>query len=110
VSQPTEPQALHDGLATAVRRHLGAPGEVRALVRLTGSATKATWSFDAAAPLVPSESSNPPWVRRVRGPDVGSHDRRVRKPLRVVSSTTVRDSRPFACRSLPRLISAQSIS
>src|SRR5262249_11053367 len=30
-------------------RHLGAPGEVRALARLTGGATKLTWSFDADA-------------------------------------------------------------
>ena len=34
-------------LAAAVRRHLGAPGEVRELTRLTGGATKLTWSFDA---------------------------------------------------------------
>ena len=38
---------VQDRLAAAVRRHLGAPGEVRALVRLTGGATKVTWSFDA---------------------------------------------------------------
>jgi aminoglycoside phosphotransferase (APT) family kinase protein len=43
----TERQALQDKLEAAVRRHLGAPGEVRELVRLTGGATKATWSFDA---------------------------------------------------------------
>ncbi len=34
-------------LSAALRRHLGPPGEVRALARLTGGATKATWSFDA---------------------------------------------------------------
>ncbi|MGH9888926.1 MAG: phosphotransferase family protein [bacterium] len=33
-------------LAAVVQRHLG-PGEVRALTRLTGGATKITWSFDA---------------------------------------------------------------
>lgn len=43
----TERQAFQDKLAAAVRRHLGAPGEVRELVRLTGGATKVTWSFDA---------------------------------------------------------------
>jgi aminoglycoside phosphotransferase (APT) family kinase protein len=39
--------AFQQRLEAAVRRHLGPPGEVRALVRLTGGATKATWSFDA---------------------------------------------------------------
>jgi aminoglycoside phosphotransferase (APT) family kinase protein len=34
-------------LATAIRRHLGPPGEIRNLARLTGGATKLTWSFDA---------------------------------------------------------------
>jgi aminoglycoside phosphotransferase (APT) family kinase protein len=34
-------------LEAAVRRHLGPPGEVRDLARLTGGATKLTWSFDA---------------------------------------------------------------
>jgi aminoglycoside phosphotransferase (APT) family kinase protein len=34
-------------LGAAVRRHLGAPGEIRELARLTGGATKLTWSFDA---------------------------------------------------------------
>ena len=43
----SERAPVHDALEAAVRRHLGAPGEVRALVRLTGGATKATWSFDA---------------------------------------------------------------
>jgi len=43
----TEHDAVQHKLEAAVRRHLGAPGEVRALVRLTGGATKATWSFDA---------------------------------------------------------------
>ena len=40
-------EAIQHHLAAAVRRHLGPPGEVRDLVRLTGGATKATWSFDA---------------------------------------------------------------
>jgi aminoglycoside phosphotransferase (APT) family kinase protein len=43
----TEREAFQRTLEAAVRRHLGAPGEVRDLVRLTGGATKATWSFDA---------------------------------------------------------------
>jgi aminoglycoside phosphotransferase (APT) family kinase protein len=42
-----EVHEIHDRLAAAVRRHLGAPGEVRDLARLTGGATKRTWSFDA---------------------------------------------------------------
>lgn len=40
-------RAFQPTLEAAVRRHLGAPGEVRELVRLTGGATKVTWSFDA---------------------------------------------------------------
>ena len=43
----TEPAAFAQALAAAVRRRLGAPGEIRDLVRLTGGATKLTWSFDA---------------------------------------------------------------
>jgi aminoglycoside phosphotransferase (APT) family kinase protein len=43
----TDAANLASALAAAVRRHLGAPGEIRDLVRLTGGATKATWSFDA---------------------------------------------------------------
>ncbi len=43
----TEHDAVQHKLEAAVRRHLGAPGEVRSLVRLTGGATKATWAFDA---------------------------------------------------------------
>lgn len=43
----TEREAFQHKLEAAVRRHLGAPGEVRALVRLTGGAIKTTWSFDA---------------------------------------------------------------
>jgi aminoglycoside phosphotransferase (APT) family kinase protein len=38
---------LQHRLEAVVRRQLGAPGDVRDLVRLTGGATKATWSFDA---------------------------------------------------------------
>ena len=34
-------------LSAAVTRHLGPPGEVRDLTRLTGGATKTTWAFDA---------------------------------------------------------------
>jgi aminoglycoside phosphotransferase (APT) family kinase protein len=53
----TERDAIRPRLEAAVRRHLGAPGEVRELVRLTGGATKTTWSFDAvvgeaALPLI----------------------------------------------------------
>jgi len=43
----TEHDALHGALEAVVRTQLGAPGEVRDLVRLTAGATKATWSFDA---------------------------------------------------------------
>jgi aminoglycoside phosphotransferase (APT) family kinase protein len=43
----TERDTLPHKLAAAVRRHLGPPGEIRELVRLTGGATKVTWSFDA---------------------------------------------------------------
>ncbi|HUH83350.1 MAG TPA: phosphotransferase family protein [Stellaceae bacterium] len=40
-------------LQAAVRHHLGAPGEIGDLKRLTGGATKATWSFTAdSIPLV----------------------------------------------------------
>jgi len=39
--------AFAEKLSAALRRHLGPPGEVRALSRLTGAATKSTWSFDA---------------------------------------------------------------
>jgi aminoglycoside phosphotransferase (APT) family kinase protein len=57
-----ERDALHRRLEAAIRRHLGAPGEVRELVRLTGGATRATWSFDAvvgdeAMPLILQQSS-----------------------------------------------------
>jgi aminoglycoside phosphotransferase (APT) family kinase protein/serine/threonine protein kinase len=47
VGGATEREALPHALEAAVRKHLGAPGEIRALVRLTGGATKATWAFDA---------------------------------------------------------------
>jgi aminoglycoside phosphotransferase (APT) family kinase protein len=48
---------LVTALAAALQRHLGAPAEVRELARLTGGATKITWSFDAviggdAVPLI----------------------------------------------------------
>lgn len=42
-----DPEAFQHKLEAAIRRHLGAPGEVRELVRLTGGAIKTTWSFDA---------------------------------------------------------------
>jgi aminoglycoside phosphotransferase (APT) family kinase protein len=75
----TERDAFEHRLGAAVRRHLGAPGEVRELVRLTGGATKTTWSFDAviggaAVPLI-VQLSDPrrlatdgePATRRVHG-------------------------------------------
>ena len=43
----TERDALLHALEAAIRRHLGAPGEIRELARLTGGATKLTWAFDA---------------------------------------------------------------
>jgi aminoglycoside phosphotransferase (APT) family kinase protein len=43
----SERDAIQPRLEAAVRRHLGAPGQVRELARLTGGATKLTWSFDA---------------------------------------------------------------
>jgi aminoglycoside phosphotransferase (APT) family kinase protein len=57
-----EREAFQHKLEAAVARHLGAPGEVRALVRLTGGATKATWSFDAVVgedtlPLILQQAS-----------------------------------------------------
>lgn len=46
-AQVTEVDAFRRALQAAVLRHLGAPGEIRDLVRLTGGATKITWAFDA---------------------------------------------------------------
>jgi len=43
----TEHEVFQHTLEAAIRRRLGAPGEVKDLVRLTGGATKLTWSFDA---------------------------------------------------------------
>lgn len=43
----TERDAVQHTLEAVVRHHLGGPGEIRELVRLTGGATRATWSFDA---------------------------------------------------------------
>lgn len=43
----SEPQALAATLASVVARHLGPPGDVCRLIRLTGGATKSTWAFDA---------------------------------------------------------------
>jgi len=58
----TEREAFQRKLEAAIARHLGAPGEVRELVRLTGGATKATWSFDAVVgdgtlPLILQQAS-----------------------------------------------------
>jgi len=43
----TADPAFSDRLQAAVARHIGAPGTVHALTRLTGGATKTTWAFDA---------------------------------------------------------------
>jgi aminoglycoside phosphotransferase (APT) family kinase protein len=53
--------ALSRALAPIVARRLGPPGEIRHLARLTGGATRATWSFDAvvgaeALPLILQQS------------------------------------------------------
>ena len=61
----TEREAFQHTLEAAVRRHLGPPGDIRDLVRLTGGATKATWSFDAVVgtdtlPLILQQSSPEP--------------------------------------------------
>jgi aminoglycoside phosphotransferase (APT) family kinase protein len=40
-------EAVSRALEAVVRRALGGPGEIRGLARLTGGATKLTWSFDA---------------------------------------------------------------
>ena len=55
-------EAFGEKLSAALRRHLGPPAEVRALARLTGGATKATWSFDAVVgsetlPLILQQAS-----------------------------------------------------
>ncbi|HEU4729455.1 MAG TPA: phosphotransferase, partial [Kofleriaceae bacterium] len=75
----TEHGELQRKLEATVRRRLGAPGEVRGLARLTGGATKATWSFDAVVgdetlPLILQQSEPQPdgdapdrTVARVRG-------------------------------------------
>ena len=39
-------EAVAESLGAALSRHEGRPGRVRALRRLTGGATKRTWSFD----------------------------------------------------------------
>ena len=44
---PGDPDSFASLLRAAVARHLGAPGTLHDLQRLTGGATKATWSFDA---------------------------------------------------------------
>ena len=54
--------AFTEKLSAAVARRLGSPAEIRALARLTGGATKATWSFDAVVggetlPLILQQAS-----------------------------------------------------
>jgi aminoglycoside phosphotransferase (APT) family kinase protein len=61
----SERDATQHALEAAVRRHLGPPGDVRDLTRLTGGATKATWAFDAMVgtatlPLILQQSSPEP--------------------------------------------------
>jgi aminoglycoside phosphotransferase (APT) family kinase protein len=78
----TEREAFQHALAAVVRRHLGAPGEIRDLVRLTGGATKATWSFDAVVaegtlPLILQQASpERAGAVRERGTGIvhGAHD------------------------------------
>lgn len=43
----TADAAFADRLQAAIARHLGAPGTLHHLTRLTGGATKTTWAFDA---------------------------------------------------------------
>ncbi len=45
----SEPETFAARLSGVVARHLGHPGEIINLTRLTGGATKETWSFDARA-------------------------------------------------------------
>jgi len=68
----SERDDLQPRLEAAVRRHLGPPGEIRDLVRLTGGATKATWSFDAVvgADRVPLILQQTPPERLVLAPGV----------------------------------------
>src|SRR5262249_43215527 len=41
------PEEFHSTLQKVITRHLGPPGEISNLTRLTGGATRVTWSFDA---------------------------------------------------------------
>jgi aminoglycoside phosphotransferase (APT) family kinase protein len=43
----TSAEAFHATLHSVISRHLGPPGEISNLTRLTGGATRVTWSFDA---------------------------------------------------------------
>jgi aminoglycoside phosphotransferase (APT) family kinase protein len=73
----SERAALQPRLEAALARHLGATGEIRELVRLTGGATKATWSFDAVigGELVPLILQQTP-PDRLGGPETGIHGAR----------------------------------
>ena len=62
---------MEEKLSSAVARHLGPPGTVARLTRLTGGATRATWSFEAAVgdrvlPLIVQQSA--PRVMRADDP------------------------------------------
>ena len=65
-------EAIQARLAAAVRRHLGAPGEICQLVRLTGGATKLTWSFDAVV-----GDQTLPLILQHTGPDATEGSQRV---------------------------------
>src|SRR5262252_3931733 len=43
----TSAEAFHSALRSVISLRLGPPGEISNLARLTGGATRVTWSFDA---------------------------------------------------------------
>jgi aminoglycoside phosphotransferase (APT) family kinase protein len=69
----TEHDVFQHTLEAAIRRHLGTPGEVRALARLTGGATKVTWSLDAVvgADTLPLILQQTPADRLVTASELG---------------------------------------
>lgn len=72
-------ETLAERLGSAIRRRIGAPGEIRALARLTGGATKATWSFDAVVgdetlPLILQQASALPGTARAQPLVHGTQD------------------------------------
>lgn len=73
---------LAERLGSAIRRRVGAPGEIRALARLTGGATKTTWSFDAVVgdetlPLILQLASALPGTTRAQPLVHGTQDARL---------------------------------